>query len=246
MDDDDVDPSVVTRASLLSGGDFTPEAISGKSDDHLVSALKYAVYDINSNGAIKVLAYTNANGEDYYYGVVSGNRYHDADFSGTNDWGVKFTDDSVFELKKTESGNTKCPELVSDDALLIYKQSGEKIEVVGQIAKKGATGSNTTPDESEAELVNTYKEVTGVTDGLITIEITAAVEADEENGIEAAAAVTKNVMTDSSTLVYVIDGTTGKFVEGSLSDVAKGSYVIIPVIDDDGYADLVVIDEYNH
>ena len=53
-----------------------------------------------------------------------------------------------------------------------------------------------------------------------------------------------NVMTDANTVVYVIDSNSGKYREGAVSDISRNAWVYVPVVDDDGYADIVLIDEY--
>ncbi len=230
-----VDPAIVNRASLLSGGDFTPSTPTDKMkiNDNYVALTAYAVYDTNSNGAAKVLAYTEAGTSDYHYGVVDAWNFSDAD----NDHAVTLdNDDTVYELGNADI-NAATDEPVNGDDLIVYTLSGDKITVVLGYGEDDAI--------AEAGL---GQEVQGFTDGLITVDQMAVAKdlADpQSNDYKPNAAATyTSFMTDNDTVVYVINGSTGDYELGELADIAKGSYVYIPVVDEDGYADIVIVDEY--
>ncbi|MBQ2887787.1 MAG: S-layer homology domain-containing protein, partial [Firmicutes bacterium] len=149
VDDGDVDVTLVTRSALLSGGDFTPTKVEGveiKGDPTDIPA--YAVYDTNSTGGIKVLAYTDANGENYLYGVVDGKPFENAD----SDYNVMLVgDDTVYEYDEDAM-------VPVDGALIQYTKSGDTIEVKAVF-------------ESGDDIEQKIYEVVGVTDGLITFDV---------------------------------------------------------------------------
>lgn len=237
-DDGDVDPSVITRSALLGGGDFTPETVqfnniyvNGSTTN---VATNYAVYKTNTNGAIKVLAYTEASGSNYHYGVIKTWKFIDADHAGGNDFAVTLVgDDAVYDLgnPNAEGGN---------DRFVIYQLSGDKLTVVKTF-------------QNDGKLAEFTRQVTGYNDGLITVNggWTAAGEGVmDKNNIEfnpeskPADNKVYSVATDANTVVYIIDANSGDYKEGALSDISRNAWVYIPVVDEDGYADVVLIDEY--
>lgn len=218
--DEDVDPSIVTRATLLAGGDFTPEDL----DTANIGA--YAVYALNNNGAAKVLAYTKAGTSTYKYGVINADPFNDADHDDYDAITIA-GDDNVYDLKA--NGLT-----VKNNQLVIYTQSGDTMNVKAVYAHKDAL-----KDETE--------EVTGLNDGLISFDNDITVydfdkDSKDPIGNNKTTAV-DSVMTNKDTKVYVI-GSDGKYTEGTLDDVSKGAYVLVPVMDKDGYADIVIVDDY--
>lgn len=246
QDDTDVDPSLVTRSSLLGGGDFTPENLTGIRVDGTASTYPisaYASYKTNNNGAIKALAYTNSSSNNYHYGVVNAWKFTDADHTGGNDVAVTLVgDDKVYDWDPDSKAG-------GADHFIVYKLSGDKIEVVYSFNTK-------------KNLRDYTRYVTGFNDGLISIDKDAAGWA-KATAAEVTGNLTKdqvevsdkftgtvydngvyNVMTDANTIVYVLDSNSGKYREGALSDVSRNAWVYIPVIDKDGYADVVLIDEY--
>lgn len=220
-DDGDVDPSIVNRSTLLSGGDFTPSKL-----ENIKSA--YAYYFTNSNGAIKVLAYTTAGTSTYKYGVADADPFSDKDHS--NDDAITISgDDNVYDLNTTSANPVK------NHYLIIYTQSGDKMTVKKTYAHK--TG-----------VADKALEVKGYTDGLITFDTAMKVyefSSTEKDpiGNDKTASV-KSVMTNSDTIVYVMNSSTGYYEAGTLEDISKNAYVYVPVVDKDGYADVVIVDEY--
>ncbi len=237
QDDDDIDPSLVTRSNLLSSGDFTPDTL----EDVVLSAKEgktdldaYAVFNTNTSGAIKVLAYTTANTSNYHFGVVKSFNFRDSDH--TNAITLE-GDDTVYDLKVNDKGKA--------DAFIVYTLSGDEITVVYSYEHKG-------------KLKDYTKAVNGFNSGLISLKdgFTGVAKGNanagkagyvEDNRIAQGSATTSevyNIMTDANTVVYIIDATSGKYVEGSLEDISRNSHVAVPVIDKDGYADVVLVDEY--
>lgn len=237
QDEDDIDPSLVTRSNLLSSGDFTPDTL----EDVVLSAKEgktdldaYAVFNTNTSGAIKVLAYTKANTSNYHFGVVKAFNFRDSDH--TNAITLE-GDDTVYDLKVPSKGKA--------DAFIVYTLSGDEITVVYSYEHKG-------------KLENYTKAVNGFNSGLISLKdgFTGVAKGNanageagyvEDNRITQGSATTSevyNIMTDANTVVYIIDATSGKYVEGSLEDISRNSHVAVPVIDKDGYADVVLVDEY--
>jgi hypothetical protein len=104
-------------------------------------------------------------------------------------------------------------------------------------------------------LVRAYKEkadfktgayaklVNSVSSGLIDFDANITNVIDQEHSSTSASV--GSVITNDSTLVYVLDAGTGKFVEGTADSIVKNGYVYVPVLDDDGYAEVVLVDEYN-
>lgn len=237
QDEDDIDPSLVTRSNLLSSGDFTPDTL----EDVVLSAKEgktdldaYAVFNTNTSGAIKVLAYTTANTSNYHFGVVKAFNFRDSDH--TNAITLE-GDDTVYDLKVPSKGKA--------DAFIVYTLSGDEITVVYSYEHKG-------------KLEDYTKAVNGFNSGLISLKdgFTGVAKGNanagkagyvEDNRIAQGSATTSevyNIMTDANTVVYIIDATSGKYVEGSLEDISRNSHVAVPVIDKDGYADVVLVDEY--
>lgn len=239
-DDDDIDPSLVTRSNLLSSGDFTPDTLEGvvlSAKEGKTDLDAYAVFNTNTSGAIKVLAYTTANTSNYHFGVVKAYNFRDADHSNA----ITLTgDDTVYDLY-TGVGQVES----NPDAFIVYTLSGDEITVVYSYEHKG-------------KLKDYTKAVNGFNSGLISLKdgFTGVAKGNanagkagyvEDNRIAQGSATTSevyNIMTDANTVVYIIDATSGKYVEGSLEDISRNSHVAVPVIDKDGYADVVLVDEY--
>lgn len=242
-----IDPSLITRSALLSGGDFNPETVTGAvidSDTKTEKVDAYAAFKLNTNGAIKAFAYTAAGSTDYHYGVIANYKFTDADHAGNGDYAITLMgDDKVYDLDNEDSVDA------GNDRFIVYQLSGDKLTIVAAIKNK-------------AELKPYTKYVTGFNDGLITIpnnpkdgEIgwtasdkisvsgTTVNMIHNKQNSETAKGV-YNVMTDANTVVYVIDSNSGKYREGAVSDISRNAWVYVPVVDDDGYADIVLIDEY--
>lgn len=247
-DGEDFDPSLITRSSLLGGGDFAPEDLEkvelGYGIETGMNA--YATFDTNTSGAIKVLAYTTANTSNYHYGVVKSYNFKDADHTKAI---TLVGDDSVYDL----GSGTKS----KADAFIVYTLSGDKITPVYSFN-----------NDKYLSQANGAKRVTGYNSGLITVEDGWTNGTDnkaanktsvnnvyntsddtkswviENNQTPSNGEKTTTVMTDNNTVVYIINATTGDYEEGSLSDISKNAYIYVPVIDKDGYADIVLVDEY--
>ncbi len=127
-----------------------------------------------------------------------------------------YDDDTVYELDITgaDAGN---------DQLAIYTLLGDKVNVKFAYARKDG-------------MKDKAMEVKGFTDGLMSFDTAMVVD-------EAVAAYT-DIMTDKDTVVYLINASTGKYVLGELYDISKGSYVYVPMVDENDNADLVIVDEY--
>ena len=228
-DKTDIDPSLVTRSSLLSGGDFTPTDVEnvimdGKNPTTLYA---YAVYDLNTNGAIKVLAYTDASNTKYHFGVVKAYNFRDYD----NDHAITLVgDDTVYELSQAADAVAS-----KADHFIVYTLSGERIKPVYSYG-------------NDHNLKDIAKQVVGFNSGLISFsgrgvyvaEVKGATDSASQNDV-----YKNNIMTDTNTQVFVIDAKTGDYVEGSLSDISRNSYVYVPVINKDGYAEVVLVDDYH-
>ena len=220
VDDNEVDVTLVTRAALLAEDDIEPgtlEAVTMGAETKDIEA--YFVYATNTNGAAKAIAYTNAGSTTKYYGVIDEFGFSNSDV----DYGVTLVGDET-EYELVANGAT-------DDDLIVYTKSGDEITVKFAYA-----------DKQKAGLAGA-KEVKGYVDGLITLVDGAAItpetalnDGDDESYT--------NIMTDSETVVYVINSKTGKFEEGTLDDISKGDMIYVPAVDDDEYADLVIVDEY--
>lgn len=234
-DDGDVDPSLVTRSSLLSGGDFKPDSVNvntiNENGAQIPRSIQYAVYDTNTSGAIKVLAYTDANTTNFHYGVIKSYNFRDYD----NDHAITLVgDEATYEL---ETNTTLAPAYTTAgraDWFAIYTQSGDKIKLQQLY-------------QNDHGLADYAKQVTGVTDGLITTGEGMTIWTDKREGYTAVNSHTGvyNIMTDAQSIVYVINANTGDYEEGALSDISRNSYVYVPVIDKDGYADIILVDEYH-
>lgn len=237
-DKEDFDVSLITRSALLSGGDFTPEELKNvvlgyEGQNPIKKMLPYAVFDTNTSGAIKVLAYTTADTSNYHFGVVKAYNFKDADHTA----GITLVgDDTVYDLG---SGYT-----AKADWFIVYTMSGDEIRIKYAFP-------NDDKIEKHTRLVNGY------TSGLISLDRNAAgwiatyddsavaddkkIESKRESD---AGKNIYNIMTDTNTVVYIIDASTGNYEEGALSDISRNSHVYVPVIDKDGYADVVLVDEY--
>ena len=239
-DKDEIDVSLVTRSSLLSGGDFTPEAVTDVRivNNPTAQINAYAKYDLNSNKAVKALAYTDAKIDDYFYGVIKAWKFTDADHAGilaggNTDYAVTLVgDDKVYDLDNPNVADAAA------DRFIIYSLSGDKLHVE-KVYKQ------------DAGLKDLARLVNGYNDGLINIPTTGKPwdvfkDFRTENTPPNAPSKVYTVMTDANTVVYVLDSNSGDYREGALSDISRNSYVFVPVIDSDGYADVVLIDEYPH
>ena len=224
--DGDLDPSIVTRSSLLSGGDFTPEELNKNG----VEVAPYAKYFENTNGAAKVLAYTDANTSNYRYGVVDGDPFNDADHSSYDAIKLK-GDDTVYDLVR--NGNT-----VTNKDLIVYTMSGDEL-TIKKVYKEKADFKTEGPVRVE-----------GYSSGLITFARSIDVY-DWSKGSDPMTGAGKTskvgeIMTDDSTVIYVLNSKSGEFEVGTKDSIGKGLYALAPLMDKDGYADLVIVDEYNY
>ncbi len=116
-DDDELDPSLVTRSNLLSSGDFTPEelknvVLSDVVNDKVVGLKPYAVFNTNTS--------------NYHFGVVKSFNFRDSDH--TNAITLE-GDDTVYDLKVNGKGKA--------DAFIVYTLSGDEITVVYSYEHKG-------------------------------------------------------------------------------------------------------------
>ncbi len=227
-DKTDIDPALVTRSALLGSGDFTPTnvvdvIIDGENKTTLNA---YAKYDTNTNGAIKVLAYTDASNTKYHFGVVKSYNFRDYD----NDHAITLVgDDTVYELNMTTTAGAKA------DYFIVYTLSGEKIKPIYAYG-------------NDHNLKDLAKQVIGYNSGLISFadkgvevrEVKQSGNATSLNNV-----YKNNIMTDTNTQVFVIDAKSGDYVEGALSDISRNSYVYVPVINKDGYAEVVLVDDYH-
>ena len=182
-------------------------------------------------GAAKAIAYTNAGSTTKYFGVIDEFDYVSADV----DHGVTLVgDDNEYEFAAIKDAQGNIIDYAkggsTDDDLIIYTKSGDDITVKYAYA-----------DKQKAGLAGAA-EVKGYVDGLITLVDGATITPAETE--EEGKTTYTNIMTDAETVVYVINNKTGKYQEGTLDDIAKGDMVYVPLIDDDGYADLVIVDEY--
>lgn len=218
----DVDPTVVTRSNLLSKSNLTTGSINVANG---ATGLNYFVYDTNSAGAVKVMAYTKSSSTDYHYGIIA--TWNFASSDGDNCITFK-GDDTVYELASTTADYGKG----GNGKLLVYTLSGDKVTPKFVFAKQGFEGD----DPADG----TVGKVAGNNSGLISFEDGKAIKTQDPN----TGSWVYNVMTDSNTLVFVVDAVDGTYSEGSLSDISRGSWVYVPVIDDDDYADVVIIDDY--
>lgn len=236
-DGEDVDATIATRASVLAQDDFTPKSVykndSGSSSDLLVNAYAYGFK--NTNGALRAFAYTNAANTTYYYGVVAADPEETADFDSAL---VLVDDETTYEAK----GLT-----VNKGDFIVYTKSGDKATVIWKAAKKVANMNGATQAIAGA-VIDDY------TDGIMTLKtqptgyaFTAAQKDPILNGTNAAIAATSLssvIMTDDETIVYVMD-TNGEYVLGSVEDISDDDKVYVLVVDEDTYADVMIVDNYN-
>lgn len=226
QDGTDIDPAVVTRSSVLAGGDFTPDGLGDANVEAYIS------YVLNSNGAIKAMAYTTGGSSNYQYGVADGDEFTTSDYDRA----------ILFDGTEEEVELTKASETFKNHNLVVYTKSGSKVEVVYVLAHKAKNGT----------------EVAGYTDGLIsfgtdedgeklyaeTFKLVGSAVDDTVFG--GSTTGINSVKTDSETIVYVMNSSTGYYELGDLSSIDKGDYVQVLVTDDEGYADVVIVDEYNN
>ena len=244
-DDGYVSPELVSRSYLLSGGDFLPEDVMGlRIWNEKYNLQAYAKYVVNAEGAIQVLAYTNASCTDYFYGVIDKWKFTDDNHAG--DWG---DGTGVGDYAVTLVGDERVYELDNNSAragsgrFVIYARYGNKLKVVY------AFGNNN-------KLQEYTRKVTGYNNGLITVvngwqpvEVTGSLSTSQlismQDVIQSDKQIT-SIPTDNSTVVYVIDAVTGKYNKGSLNDIYNDAMVYVPVIDKDGFADCVLVDNYSN
>ena len=181
------------------------------------------------------MAYTTANTSNYHFGVVKAYGFRDSDHT----YAITLEgDDTVYDLFDGTGKVDSKP-----NAFIVYTLSGDEIKVVYSY-------------EHKDKLEDYTKAVNGFNSGLISLKdaftgvakkSTNAGKAGyvEDNRLEVGeTSEVYNIMTDANTVVYIIDATSGKYVEGSLDDISRNSHVAVPVIDKDGYADVVLVDEY--
>ena len=138
-------------------------------------------------------------------------------------------DDTVYELNMTTTAGAKA------DYFIVYTLSGEKIKPIYAYG-------------NDHNLKDLAKQVIGYNSGLISfadkgVEVR---EVKQSGNVASLNNVYKNnIMTDTNTQVFVIDAKSGDYVEGSLSDISRNSYVYVPVINKDGYAEVVLVDDYH-
>lgn len=230
QDGDDIDPVVVTRSSVLAGGDFTPDGL----DEAQVNA--YISYVLNSNGAIKAMAYTTGGSSNYQYGVADGDEFTTSDYDRA----------ILFDGTEEEVEVTKASDTFKNHNLVVYTKSGSKVEI----------------EYVQAHKVKLGTEVAGYTDGLISFGTdeggdkvnvktyaltgTSADDTVFDTAWASLTTIVNSVKTDSETIVYVMNSSTGYYELGDLDSIDKGDYVQVLVTDEDGYADVVIVDEYNN
>ncbi len=259
-DEHEVDVSLVSRSSLLSGGDFTPESfgIAGTENANRWiqmgfengAAVKghldaYAQYETNSNNSVKAFAYTTGNSTTKYYGVVKAWRFTDADHAGyttgNNDFAITLVgDDNVYDLAHESAELTADGKMQSGAGhFIVYTLSGDELTIVKSYGKNDT-------------LAKSYsKQITGFNDGWIYFNpkdgVKPAIDEFNEGKVTGSAnadGTVYRVMTDTNTVVYVLDSNSGEYREGSLSDISRNAYAYVPVIDEDGFAEAVLVDEY--
>ena len=121
------------------------------------------------------------------------------------------------------------------DYFIVYTLSGEKIKPIYAYG-------------NDHNLKDLAKQVIGYNSGLISFadkgvevrEVKQSGNATSLNNV-----YKNNIMTDTNTQVFVIDAKSGDYVEGALSDISRNSYVYVPVINKDGYAEVVLVDDYH-
>lgn len=247
-DEKEVDVSLVSRSSLLSGGDFSPETLTGDKQIQMGFANgaavygnvdAYAKYETNSNNSVKALAYTTTSSTTKYYGVVKAWRFTDADHAGYTTGKTDFAitlvgDDRVYDLADESSSVSRA----GAGHFIVYTLSGDELTILHNYGKNDTLAKNWS------------KQVTGFNDGWIYFSTADGIKPaiDEFNNGKFTASANENgvyrVMTDTNTVVYVLDSNSGEYREGSLSDISRNAYAYVPVIDEDGFAEAVLVDEY--
>jgi hypothetical protein len=237
-DNGDADPSIVTRASVLNGGDFTPGSVNlatGNTNGN-VQYIQYVESSTNA-GVVKALAYTSASTSKYHYGVVDAYAYLvDGDPLGLTLTG----DDNEYELKN--NGHSATTTTTSKaGAFIVYTISGDEIDPIFSIPKEDFIANK----KLAVEVSNVSGGQISFTSGqsVVILDDQQLAKTNNQEGT-----VTRNtktsVITDDSTLVYVVDGSTGKFTESTMDSVSKNAHVYVPVINSDGYATVIIVDEY--
>ncbi|MBQ3180308.1 MAG: S-layer homology domain-containing protein [Firmicutes bacterium] len=235
-DEDDIDVALVTRAALLGGGDFDPQPVTFAdievSDGKALEIKASAKYFVNTNGTARALAYTDAESTKYHYGVVDAMKL---DLDGdTDENGNAIYNDMRLVGDETEYEYTVAEGVtVDDDYAIMYTVSGDDINIVAALSNEPGKGN----DEH-----NYYVQVKSFTDGLLVTEddvwVTKYLTNPEQTGVEM-----NNIMTDANTLVCVITDD-GEAIEGTLDDISKNAWVYVPTVDDDDYADIIIVNEY--
>lgn len=229
--DGEVNPHLISRSSLLSSGDFTSGTLSLNDSVYL----NYAVYDVSSGGAIKALAYTKDNSDVYHYGVVKAYGFKCEDY----DLAVTLVgDDRVYALDVSSV-------LSRSDSFIVYTLSGDRLKILYSFG-------------NDTDLAGYTQMVMGHNEGLITVTNgweavdykTASDKLTFEQLLWKGRKLPANkrqtsIMTDSNTIVYSIDSRSGDYCEGSLADIYRGVHIYVPIVDEDGYADCVLVDEYS-
>lgn len=228
-DGDDIDVTIATRASVLAQDDFEATDVNNDDGNELVAA--YAKGFTNTNDALRALAYTNASNTTYYYGVVADDIMSTKD----NDNAIYFLDDeNEYNLDDDSAITPKKNDLV------IYTKSGDDVNVLWKVANKTALKDDI--ENVVGAEVDTYKE------NVITFETDATffsfAENDDDPVEEENTASDSNIMTKADTVVFVL-GSDGKYTYGTTEDIASGDFVYVIIADDDDYADVLVVDNYN-
>lgn len=222
-DDDDVDATIITKSSFLSEDDLTPKDVKSDSNPGQDYVGAYFAAFTNSNKEIKALAYTESSGTTYYYGIADGDQFSDGDRT----LGIAFAgDEETYDLELAV-GVSK----VTGDDLVVYTKSGDTVEAKA-VFKDKETGLDAV-------------EVKGWASGRMSFEADQNVKPDVETIGSAASNAMTSVKTDDETVVYVINSV-GKYELGDLDSISKGGFVKVVLVDDKGYAELVIVDEYNH
>jgi hypothetical protein len=142
-DDGDIEAAVVTRSSLLSDDNIEPSTLNEGGSNEVAA---YVEYLKNTNGAIKVLAYT-ANTSSIKYGVVSSDVYSDGDY---DDAITLLGDDTVYEIK---GASVIAASAVKSGDFISYTVSGNTIDIKTRIANKGGlygAGTNEVTGRNES------------------------------------------------------------------------------------------------
>ncbi len=236
-DDHNVDVCLVNRSDLLTGGDFTPETLSNIAMGSIDGAPAfydldaYAKFELNADGAICALAYTTPSRVTLRYAVIEDCKIVDENHAGEldngmYDYGIKLVgNEYIYDLDRMLPG-------IGNGRFVIYGLAGNA--VIPFYVYKQNNG-----------LTNFAKQLSSFNDGLLNFAEPIEPVMDDFNYNQDSLEV-KTVPTDSNTVVYVIDEITGEYQKGSLQDIAKGSWAYVPVIDEDGFADCVLVDNYSH